>query len=78
MSERLRRADRLQASWDTCTFFDGKSISLWEAEWQVHQFLATRSRVWSWESRKAPLEEMASIDVLATDLEGESDWDVAG
>lgn len=56
-------------------FVDGESMFLLEARLQARQFLATRHPSDFEESPAAALEEVASMDVLVGDLEGECDWD---
>lgn len=52
-------------------------MSLSETKSQVHQFLATRYPAYFEEYPAAALEEVASNEVLASDVEGEVDWYLA-
>lgn len=52
-------------------------MPLWEAKSQVRQFLAGRYSLNLEDILAAPPEEMKSINMLASDWEGEADWDLA-
>lgn len=58
-------------------FLEGDSIYLSEAKLQVRKPLSFRYPADFEESEAKAPEKMASIDVLAGDLEGEGDWDLA-
>lgn len=52
-------------------------MSMLEAKSQVHQFFAPRYPVDLEESLAAVQEEVASIDVPASDLAGKASWDLS-
>lgn len=58
-------------------FVEGASMSLLEAKSQVSQFLAALYPVDPENSLAAPPEEMASLNLLAGELEVETNWDLA-